>query len=66
MRVAEAFEDVASSLAQLVPDKIITLKAPQAMSARVEQLISRKKNELITPEEITELEQFWRSTYLLA
>jgi hypothetical protein len=58
MSVAEAFGDVASSLAKLAPDKIIGLKAPDTMSARVEQLVNRKKDGLITVDEATELERF--------
>lgn len=58
MSVAEAFGDVAGSLAQLAPEKILSLKAPQSMSARVEELINRKKNDLITAEEASELERF--------
>lgn len=58
MSVAEAFGDVAFSLAQLSPDKIVMLKSSATMSARVEQLIGRKKDGLITSEERAELERF--------
>ena len=58
MSVAEAFGDIASSLAQLAPDKISVLKAPVSMSVRVEELVNRKKDGLITLEETTELERF--------
>lgn len=58
MSVAEAFGEVAGSFAQMAPDKIIALKAPPAMSARVEQLITRKKNDSISPDETVELERF--------
>ncbi|WP_020594601.1 hypothetical protein [Spirosoma panaciterrae] len=58
MSVTEAFGDVASSLAQLAPDKISMLQAPASMSIRVEQLVNRKKDGLITPEETSELERF--------
>ncbi len=58
MRVAEAFGEVANSLAQLAPEKIILLPADPAMSARVESLISRKKDGLITADETLELERF--------
>lgn len=58
MSVAEAFGDVASSFAQMAPEKIITLKAPASMSERVEQLVMRKKEGLITLDETAELERF--------
>ncbi len=58
MSVAEAFGDVATTLAQLGPHKIIQLKASATMSTRVEHLIARKKDDLITTEEAIELEQF--------
>ena len=58
MSVAEAFGDVASSIAQMDPDKISALKAPASMSIRVEELVNRKKDGIITPEETTELECF--------
>jgi hypothetical protein len=58
MTVSEAFGDVATHLAQLAPDKIATLKASPQLSARLEALIGRKKDGVITPDETTELEQF--------
>lgn len=58
MSVAEAFGDVANSLAQMAPDKISTLKAPASMSARVEELANRKKDGIITPDETSELDRF--------
>jgi hypothetical protein len=58
MTVTEAFGDVATHLAQLAPDKIATLKASPQLSARLEALISRKKDGAITLDETTELEQF--------
>lgn len=58
MSVAEAFGDVAGSLAQLAPDKVIALKAPQRMSERVEELVGRKKDGIITVDEAIELERF--------
>jgi hypothetical protein len=58
MTVVEAFGDLASSLAQMAPDKIIDLKAPQSMSDRVEQLISQKKESDLNVDETAELERF--------
>jgi hypothetical protein len=58
MNVAEAFGDVAGVIAQMNPEKIIALKAPKAMSERVEQLVYRKKQDILSVEENAELERF--------
>jgi hypothetical protein len=58
MSVTEAFGDVATQMAQIAPDKIVTLKASPHLSARLETLIDRKKDGIITNEESVELEQF--------
>lgn len=58
MNVAEAFGEVASSLAQSAPEKIMALKAPESMSARVAELIEARKVGELTPAETTELDQF--------
>ncbi|MCY7351821.1 MAG: hypothetical protein LH606_14345 [Cytophagaceae bacterium] len=58
MSVAEAFGDVASLIAQMAPDKIVTLKASQQMSEEVERLVTLKKEGRITLEQTAELERF--------
>ncbi|HMQ91262.1 MAG TPA: hypothetical protein PKB07_26860 [Flavilitoribacter sp.] len=58
MTVSEAFGDVADMLAQMDPGKILALKPSAAMTDRVEELIYKKKNEEISPEERMELERF--------
>jgi hypothetical protein len=58
MSVAEAFGDIAYRIAELSPDKITAIKASPSMSARVEQLVQRKKDGVISGEETTELERF--------
>lgn len=58
MSVAEAFGDIATNLAQAAPEHLIALTASPAMSARVEELVNRKKQGQITSEEATELERF--------
>jgi hypothetical protein len=58
MNVAEAFGDVAGAIAQMNPEKIVALKAPKAMSERVEQLVYRKKQGMLSTEENAELERF--------
>ncbi len=57
MTSVEVFGDIAESLAKMNPSKIVSLKAPAAMAERVSELIQRKKEETITPEEATELER---------
>ena len=58
MSVTEAFGDVASLIAQMNPEKIVGLKAPKAMSDRVEHLVYLKKQGAISIDETTELERF--------
>jgi len=58
MTVAEAFGDVAGLLAKMVPAKIVELHSPQAMAQRVEELVYKKKDGLITEEEAIELERY--------
>jgi len=58
MSVAEAFGEVASSLAQSAPEKIVALEAPEPMSARVAELIEARKTGELTLAETTELDQF--------
>ena len=58
MTVSEAFGDVAEMLAKIDPAKILALKPSAAMTNRVEELIYRKKNDLINAEERIELEKF--------
>jgi CBS domain containing-hemolysin-like protein len=58
MTVTEAFGGVADLLASLSPEKIVTLKASTSMSERVEVLVNRKKEGLISEDENAELERF--------
>lgn len=58
MSITEAFGDVADLIAQMAPEKIIKLKASKLMSDRVENLVNRKKDGIITSEEVAELERF--------
>ena len=57
MTIKEAFGDIANIIAQMNPDMIIGLKAPQSMSDRVEELVYKKKDGLISTEESYELER---------
>jgi hypothetical protein len=58
MSVVETFELFAANLAEIDPAKMINLKAPEAMSKRLEELIQKKKQEGHTGEETTELERY--------
>ncbi len=58
MTVTEVFDDVAALLAQMDPAKIVALKAPNLMAKRVEVLVEKKKEGLITSDEATELERY--------
>lgn len=58
MTVSEAFGDTADLIAHMDPEKVMALKASTQISERVEELLERKKNQLITTEESNELERF--------
>lgn len=58
MTVSEAFGDTADLIAHMNPEKVIALKASPQISERVEELVRRKKTQLITAEESNELERF--------
>ena len=56
--IIEAFDGVATMLAQLDPEKVLTLHATKEMSARVAFLVNKKKDEQISWDETLELERF--------
>ena len=58
MTVRKAFDDVAEILANMNPAKILEMRAPAAMSERVEELVEKKKNGVISEDEATELERY--------
>lgn len=58
MQISEAFGDVAQTIAMLNPKQIVDMKASKEMSDRVEELISKKKQDIINVEESIELERF--------
>jgi hypothetical protein len=58
MTVTQAFDDIAEILAQLDPKKIAELHAAPELSLRVEELVNKKKEALITPDESIELERY--------
>lgn len=58
MNVAEIFDDVAEALAIMDPEKILELRASEKMIGRVEALVEKKKDGVISVEETTELEHY--------
>jgi hypothetical protein len=58
MTVADAFGDVADIIASLNPAKVLDLRASDAMTARVRELVIKKKEAHISMEENAELERF--------
>jgi hypothetical protein len=58
MNVTEAFGDVAGLLAQMAPEKIVTLKASKKISDEVGRLVSLKKSGAINTEQRAELERY--------
>jgi ArsR family metal-binding transcriptional regulator len=58
MSITEAFGDVASLIAQMAPEKIVSLKASKQMSEEVERLVMLKKAGTISFEQTAELERF--------
>ena len=58
MSVIEAFGDIADVLAKMDPTKVAGLRASQAMSQRVEELVNKKKNGILSEEEAIELERY--------
>jgi len=58
MSITEVFSDIAEVIARMNPQEVVGLKAPQLMSDRVELLINKKKDGVISLEEASELERF--------
>ena len=58
MTVSEAFGDVADIIAQMAPEKVVAIKASPQMSERVEELVQKRKDQQIGPDETSELERF--------
>ncbi len=58
MSVVETFELIAHNIAEINPAMVAQLKAPDAMSERVSELLKKKKSERITTEETMELDRY--------
>ena len=66
MTVAERLGDIADSTAMLNPSQLLNLKASKAMSERVEELVFKKKDGIISEEESSELERYFAIELLLS
>lgn len=66
MTVAERLGDIADSIAMLNPSQLLNLKASKAMSERVEELVFKKKDGIISEEESSELERYFAIELLLS
>ncbi len=66
MAINEAFGDIAEVLAELAPERVIDIKAPISISKRVELLVNRKKDGVITYDETIELECFLALNMLIS
>lgn len=58
MQISEAFGDIAQTIALLNPKQIVEMKASKALSDRVEELVLKKKQDIINADESIELERF--------
>jgi hypothetical protein len=61
-----AFEEVAEFIASLDPEKLLTLKPSSAVQTRVEELISKKKENVISDDEQYELDRYLALEHLIA
>lgn len=53
-----AQDQIAAFLADAIPEKILSFKFSSAIQRRIELLVARKKEGIITHEEIDELERY--------
>lgn len=58
MSVVEAFGDIAGILAQMAPEKVVAMRAPQDLSERVQVLTEKKKQGSLNEDEAIELERY--------
>lgn len=61
-----AYEEVAEFIATLDPKRLLELRPSDVVQSRVEVLIDRKKNNILTSEEKYELERYMALEHLIA
>lgn len=59
------YDDFAEFIAGLSPDKILAYHAPDRIQKRVEYLVSRKKEGVIAPSELQELEKYFMFEHIV-
>lgn len=63
--VKRAFDDLATFIAEIDPQKVLTYRPTQEAQKRVEELIRREKIEVITPMETEELEHYLLAEHVI-
>lgn len=58
MTAQSVYDHVADFIADMNPQKVLELKAPEAMSVRLEDLIDKEKEGFLTGEEKDELDHY--------
>jgi len=61
-----AYEEVAEFLAKLDPEKLLEIKPSAEVQYRVEELIEKKKESGLTPDEQYELDRYLALEYLIS
>ncbi|MDZ4680383.1 MAG: hypothetical protein SH848_12345 [Saprospiraceae bacterium] len=58
MSVQTVYDHVADFIASMDPKRVLEMKAPEAMSIRLEDLIDKEKEGMLTTEEKDELDHY--------
>jgi len=61
-----AYEEVAEFLAKLDPEKLLEIKPSAEVQYRVEELIEKRKESGLTPDEQYELDRYLALEYLIS
>ena len=62
---ADIYQDFADFIAGLSPEKLLNYYAPPKMQQRVELLIERKKEGVISKEEVAEMERYFTLEHIV-
>ena len=65
MRALKAFEEVAEFIASVNPAKVLTFRPSEATKSRVSALIEREKEDIISPDEKSELDNYMQLEHLM-
>ena len=58
MTATTAYDNVANFIAHMDPEKVLELQADEEMQERLDFLIDREKNAVLSPEEKEELDKY--------